>query len=66
MQKDSKKKNIIMDKLNKSQALQVIANVCQKYGCEIRRLDLERNILDIQGTEEAQEKCKQDLEILLK
>jgi hypothetical protein len=54
-----------MHKLNKSQALQIIASVCQKHGCEIRRLDLERNVLDLQGTDDAQEKCRQELEILL-
>jgi hypothetical protein len=54
-----------MYKLNKDQALQVIANVCQKYGCEIRRVDLDRHILDIVGPDDAQEKCKQELEILL-
>ena len=54
-----------MYKLNKHQALQVIANVCQKYGCEILRVDLDRHILDIQGPDDAQEKCRQELEILL-
>ena len=54
-----------MFKLNKDQALQVIASVCQKYGCEIRKVDLERYILDIEGPDDAQEKCKQELKILL-
>jgi hypothetical protein len=52
-------------KLNKLQALQIIANVCQKHGCEIRKVDLDRNILDLQGSDDAQEKCKQELEVLL-
>ncbi|MEJ2641285.1 MAG: hypothetical protein P8010_17095 [Desulfosarcinaceae bacterium] len=54
-----------MNKLSKSQALQIIAHVCQRHGCEIRKVDLEQNILDLEGTDEAQEKCKQELEILL-
>ena len=54
-----------MYKLNKHQTLQVIVNICQKYGCEIRNIDLDRNILDIQGTDDAQEKCRQELQILL-
>jgi hypothetical protein len=52
-------------KLNKLQALKIIANVCQKHGCEIRRVDLDRHILDIQGSDDAQKKCKQELEMLL-
>ena len=51
-----------MDKL---QAFQIIANVCQKYGCEIRKVDLDRHILDIDGPAEAQEKCKRELEVFL-
>lgn len=54
-----------MQKLNKLQILQIIANVCQRYGCEIRRVDLDRHILDIEGPVDAQEKCKQDLEVFL-
>jgi hypothetical protein len=54
-----------MYKLDKHQALQVIANICQKYGCEILTVDLDRRILDIQGPDDAQEKCRQELEILL-
>jgi hypothetical protein len=65
MKRDLKTRKIVMHKLNTSQALQVIANVCQRHGCKIRRLDLERNILDLQGTDAAQEKCKQELEIWL-
>jgi hypothetical protein len=60
-----KEKRSGMFKLNKDQALQVIASVCQKYGCEIRKVDLERYILDIEGPDDAQEKCKQELKILL-
>ena len=54
-----------MYKLSKIQTMQVIANVCQKYGCEIRKMDPDRRILDLRGPEEAQEKCKQDLQVLL-
>jgi hypothetical protein len=54
-----------MRKLNKSQALQIIANVCQRHGCEIRKVDLDKHILDIQGPADAQDKCKQELEIFL-
>jgi hypothetical protein len=60
-----KKSSIVMHKLKKSQALQIIASVCQKHGCEIRKLDLERNILDLHGTDDAQEKCRRELEIWL-
>jgi hypothetical protein len=54
-----------MYKLNKIQTLQLIANVCQRHGCEIRKVDLERHILDLQGPDDAQEKCRQELEALL-
>lgn len=54
-----------MNKLNKLQTLQIIANVCQRHGCEIRTVDLDRHILDIGGPTDAQEKCKQELEVLL-
>jgi hypothetical protein len=54
-----------MGSLNRLQTLQIIASVCQRYGCEIRRVDLDRHILDIQGPDDAQEKCKQALEVFL-
>lgn len=54
-----------MHKLNKLQTLQVIANICQKYGCEIRKVDVDRHILDIEGPADAQEKCRRELEVLL-
>jgi hypothetical protein len=54
-----------MQKLDKLQTLQVIANVCQRYGCEIRKVDLDKQILDIGGPSDAQEKCRQDLALLL-
>jgi hypothetical protein len=54
-----------MHRLNKLQALQIIANVCQRYGCEVRKVDLDRHILDIQGPADAQEKCRRELEIFL-
>lgn len=54
-----------MESLNKLQIFQVIANVCQRHGCEIRKVDLERHILDLEGPFDAQERCKQELEILL-
>jgi hypothetical protein len=65
MKKGPQKRSVAMNKLSKSQALQIIAHVCQRHGCEIRKVDLEQNILDLEGTDEAQEKCKQELEILL-
>jgi hypothetical protein len=54
-----------MGKLSKLQTLQLIANVCQRYGCEIRKVDLDKRILDIQGPADAQEKCRQELEVYL-
>lgn len=54
-----------MRKLNKLQTLQIIATVCQRNGCEIRKVDLAKHILDIQGPEDAQEKCRQELEVFL-
>ena len=54
-----------MRQLSKSQALQIIANVCQRHGCEIRKVDLDKRLLDIQGPDDAQEKCKKELEIFL-
>jgi hypothetical protein len=62
---DRNPKRTAMQKLNKLQTLQVIANVCQRYGCEIRKVDLDRQILDIGGPDEAQEKCRHDLAVLL-
>jgi len=54
-----------MHELNKLQTLQLIANVCQRHGCEIHKVDLERRLLDIRGPEDAQDRCKQDLRELL-
>jgi hypothetical protein len=65
MKKDKIAKSASMHKLDKLQALQVIANVCQRHGCEIRKVDLDRHILDLQGSDDAQEKCRQELEIFL-
>ena len=62
---DRKSKKTAMYKLSKMQTMQVIASVCQKYGCEIRKVDLEKRILDLQGPEDAQERCKQELQVLL-
>jgi hypothetical protein len=58
-------KRMSMQKLNKLQTLQIIATVCQRYGCEIRSVDLEKHILDIKGPADAQEKCRQELEVYL-
>lgn len=60
-----KPKRKAMYKLNKLQTLQLIANVCQRYGCEIRKVDLDRHILDIEGPVDAQERCRQELEVYL-
>jgi hypothetical protein len=54
-----------MQKLNKLHTLQIIAIVCQRYGCEIRKVDLDRHILDIEGPTDAQERCRQELEVFL-
>lgn len=51
--------------LNKSQTLQIIANVCQKHGCEIVKMDFDRHILDLEGTEDARVKCTEELHALL-
>jgi hypothetical protein len=58
-------KRTAMHELNKEQTLQIIANVCQKYGCEIIKLDFDRHILDLEGTDDAKEKCTQTLHALL-
>ena len=54
-----------MHKLNKLHTLQIIASVCQRYGCGIRKVDLDRHVLDLEGPDAAQEKCRQELEIFL-
>jgi hypothetical protein len=65
MRAGRKPKRKAMQKLNKLQTLQVIATVCQRYGCEIRKVDLDNHILDIKGPAEAQEKCRRELEVFL-
>lgn len=54
-----------MRKLNKIETLQIIASVCQRYGCEIVKLDFDNRILDLGGPDEARTKCQQELEVFL-
>jgi hypothetical protein len=51
--------------LSKAQTLQIIASVCQKYGCEIVKMDFDRHILDLEGTEDAKLKCTEELHAFL-
>lgn len=51
--------------LDHSQTLLIISNICQKYGCEIKKIDLEKHVLDIEGPPAAQEKCAEELEAFL-
>ncbi len=61
----SLRKRTAMHRLNKTETLQIIAHVCQRYGCEIIRLDFDRHILDLDGPADARKKCMQDLEVFL-
>ncbi len=60
-----KSKNRAELKLNKTQTLQIIANVCQRHGCEVLKVDFDKRVLDIQGPADAKKKCMQELEVLL-
>ncbi len=54
-----------MIELTESQTYQVITTICQKHGCTIKEINLERHIVDLDGPPDAQEKCKLELEAFL-
>lgn len=51
----------IMVKLRDDQILQIITTICQRNGCEIKKIDLERHKVDIDGPLDAQENCHYEL-----
>ena len=46
-----------MDNLSSEQFLTLVKNIVEKHGCKIVDFDLQKRILNIEGPEEAQEKC---------
>jgi hypothetical protein len=54
-----------MLKLNNTQTFQVIRTICQKNGCEIKNIDVDRHTVDLDGPPDAQERCREELEAFL-
>jgi hypothetical protein len=54
-----------MVNLTKSQTFQVIRTICQRNGCAIKDIDVNRHSVELDGPPDAQEKCRQELEMFL-
>jgi hypothetical protein len=50
-----------MVKLRDDQILQIITTICQRNGCKIKKIDLKRHKVDIDGPLDAQENCHYEL-----
>lgn len=48
-----------------SQILTIITNIVEQYGCKIRDIDLDNQIIDIDGPEESKIACALALEDVL-
>lgn len=51
--------------LSEAQIIQIITTIVAKHGCHVIELDLESNIINIDGPEEAQMACAQELSSFL-
>ena len=54
-----------MTKLSREQTIQLISTIVAKHGCKILEMDVDNYVLNIDGPEEAREKCVQELELFL-
>lgn len=54
-----------MTQLSKEQTIQLISTIVARHGCSIVLLDVDNQILDIDGPAEAREKCARELELFL-
>ncbi|GBC63509.1 hypothetical protein DENIS_4503 [Desulfonema ishimotonii] len=54
-----------MTELSRVQIIQLITSIVDKYRCEIRKLDVDNFVLDIEGPPEAKMACAQELETFL-
>jgi hypothetical protein len=54
-----------MTELDKFQIMQIITNIVQKHGCELLELDIDNQIINIDGPEEARIACAMEIEAAL-
>lgn len=55
----------MVENLTEMQIMQLITTIVTKHGCEIIEMDLENQILDIDGPAEARMKCAMELQDFL-
>lgn len=51
--------------LTEAQIIQIITTIVAKHGCQILEMDLDNNLINIGGSEEAQMACAQELSSFL-
>ncbi len=51
--------------LTEAQILQLITTIVNRHGCQIRELDLQNSIINIDGPPQARVECAQELEAFL-
>ena len=55
----------MVENLSEIQIMQLITTIVTKHGCEIKEIDLENHVLDIDGPPEARMKCATELQEFL-
>ena len=55
----------MVENLSEIQIMQLITTIVNKHGCEIKEIDLENQVLDIDGPPEARMKCAIELQDFL-
>jgi len=59
------RKRKAMTDLTEDQMIQIIAAIVTRHGCRILKMDVQNQILDIDGPEEAKLACARELEMFL-